>query len=225
MGLLSDSFVISHLLGIQTVFNQGMFLCVDRDIASKWIFKLLLVFLYYLNNKVSYLVNNINNNFIMKNIIVKGVLLGYIISLLCACNAQKEEPQSVVIDKEQIKKEIQAKEDSFAALYNIGEVRSIGYYADDATSFYQNRPPIVGKDSIISFLKNDVVSNTDKITFKTKEVFVSNDGNQVVEIGSFTVVDSTNTPFNTGNYMSLFEKRNGKYVAVRDMSASDMPIR
>jgi len=24
--------------------------------------------------------------------------------------------------------------------------------------------------------------------------------------------------------MSLFEKRNGKYVAVRDMSASDMPI-
>src|SRR4051812_6491242 len=160
----------------------------------------------------------------MKNIIVKGASLGCIISIMFACNANKEEPAAVVIDKEQIKKEIQAKEDSFAALYNSGEVRSIGYYADDATSFYQNRAPIVGKDSIVAFLKNDIISNTDRISFKTNEVFVSSDGNLVVELGSFKVVDSANTPFNTGNYMSLFEKRNGKYVAVRDMSASDMPI-
>src|SRR3954470_23207150 len=113
----------------------------------------------------------------MKNIIVKGVSLGGIISLLCACNAKKEEPVTTMIDKEQIKKEIQAKEDSFAALYNSGEVRNIGYYADDATSFYQNRPPLVGKDAIVSFLKADVISNTDKIKFNTNEVFVSGDGN------------------------------------------------
>jgi len=54
---------------------------------------------------------------------------------------------------------------------------------------------------------------------------VSGDGNQVVEIGYFQVVDSVNTPINTGNYMSLFEKRNGKYVSLRDMSASDIPIK
>jgi ketosteroid isomerase-like protein len=130
-----------------------------------------------------------------------------------------------VIDKEQIKKEIQAKEDSFAAVYNSGELRSIGYYADDATSFFQNRAPLVGREAIISFLKNDIISNTDSISFKTNEVFVSNDGNMVLEIGSFKVVDSVNTPINTGNYMSLFEKRNGKYVAVRDMSVSDMPMK
>jgi ketosteroid isomerase-like protein len=161
----------------------------------------------------------------MKNIIVKGVSLGCLISLMFACNPQKEEPVAVVIDKEQIKKEIQAKEDSFAGLYNNGEVRNIGYYADDATSFYQNRTPLVGKEAIVAFLKSDIISNTDRISFKTNEVFVSNDGNQVVEVGSFKVVDSANTPFNTGNYMSLFEKRDGKYVAVRDMSASDMPIK
>jgi hypothetical protein len=51
---------------------------------------------------------------------------------------------------------------------------------------------------------------------------VSSDGNQVVEIGYYKVVDSTDTPVNTGNYMSLFEKRNGRYYSVRDMSASDM---
>ena len=47
----------------------------------------------------------------------------------------------------------------------------------------------------------------------------------MVEIGAFKVTDSANAVLNTGHYMSLFEKRNGKYVAVRDMSASDMPIR
>jgi hypothetical protein len=55
-------------------------------------------------------------------------------------------------------------------------------------------------------------------------IFVSNDGNQVVEIGYYKVVDSTNIAINTGNYMVLFEKRNGNYFSVRDMSASDMPL-
>ena len=50
------------------------------------------------------------------------------------------------------------------------------------------------------------------------------DGNQVVEIGYFNLADSTNAPINTGNYMVLFEKRNGNYAVVREMSASDMPL-
>ena len=160
----------------------------------------------------------------MKNKTVKGVLLGGIITLMFACNSKKEEPAAVVVDKEQIKKEIQAKEDEFAATYNAGVLKNIGYYADDATSFFQNREPLVGKEAILEFLKSDVMSNPNKISFKTNEVFVSSDGNQVVEIGYFKVVDSTNTAINTGNYMTLFEKRNGNYVSVRDMSASDRPV-
>ena len=165
----------------------------------------------------------------MRNKTLNKVFLAGTISALFACNAGpsespavKEEP-AVVVDKEQIKREIQAKEDEFAATYNAGVLKNIGYYADDATSFYQNRAPLVGKKAIVEFLAGDLNSNSNKISFKTNEVFVSNDGNLVVEIGYFKVVDSTNTPVNTGHYMSLFEKRNGKYVTVRDMSASDMP--
>jgi ketosteroid isomerase-like protein len=160
----------------------------------------------------------------MKNKTVKGVLLAGIITLMFACNTKKEEPAAVVVDKEQIKKEIQAKEDELASVYNSGVLKNIGYYADDATSFFQNRQPLVGKEAIIEFLKSDVMSNPNKISFKTNEVFVSSDGNQVVEIGYFKVIDSTNTAINTGNYMTLFEKRNGNYVSVRDMSASDRPV-
>ncbi|MET0944804.1 MAG: nuclear transport factor 2 family protein [Flavobacterium sp.] len=160
----------------------------------------------------------------MKNKILKGLLLGSVLISMLACNTKKEEEKpAVVVDKEQIKKEIQAKEDEFAATYNSGEVKKIGYYADDAISYYQHRKPLVGKQAISEFLIADLGTNSNIISFKTNEVFVSSDGNQVVESGAYTVTDSvTKTVINSGNYLSLFEKRDGKYVCVRDMSASDM---
>jgi ketosteroid isomerase-like protein len=160
---------------------------------------------------------------IMKTKVIQGLIFLVLISLGSACNTKKAEPVAVV-DKEQVKKEIQAKEEEFADLYNSGEIKSIGYYADDAITYYQNRAPLVGKEARAEFLKTDVISSSNKITFTTNEVFISNDGNLVVEIGAYKVVDSTNTTVNTGNYMSLFEKRDGKYVCIRDMSASDMPL-
>jgi ketosteroid isomerase-like protein len=156
----------------------------------------------------------------MKLKVVKGVLFLSLTSLLIACNTKP----IAVVDKEQIKKEIQAKENDFAALYNAGEMKNIGYYAEDAITFAQNKAPLVGKTAIIDYLKANIDSldKENKISFTTNEVFVSNDGNMVVEIGYYKVVDSNNTAVNTGNYMALFEKRDGKYVSVRDISASDM---
>lgn len=160
----------------------------------------------------------------MKSSIVKVVLLGGVITIMFACNAKKAEPETTVIDKEQIKKEIQDKENEFAKLYNGAEMKEIGYYADDATTFYQNKAPLVGKAAIVEFLKSDLDSNSNVITFTTNEVFPSSDGNQVVEVGAYKVINSAKSAINTGNYITLFEKRNGKYVSVREMSASDIPI-
>jgi ketosteroid isomerase-like protein len=161
----------------------------------------------------------------MKSKIIKGVWLSCFVLLVIACNTKKTDT-SAVVDKEQIKKEIQAKENEFAETYNAGKMKNIGYYADDAITFSQNKAPLVGKKAIVEFLAAGIETDDkyNKISFTTNEVFVSNDGIQVVETGYYTVIDSTNTAVNTGNYMSLFEKRNGKYVCVRDMSASDMPL-
>jgi len=160
----------------------------------------------------------------MKNTIGKYLFLFYLISVLVACST-KNNVQLSAEDIEKIKKEIQAKEDEFAAVYNAGEMKSIGYYAEDAVTFSQNNPPLVGRTAIVEYLKANIDSlgKSNKISFKTNEVFVSTDGNQVVEIGYYKVVDIDNNPVNTGNYMSLFVKRDGKYVSLRDMSASDMP--
>ncbi len=159
----------------------------------------------------------------MKSKVTKGLLLLYLMSFTVACETKKADNAEVAVDIEQIKKEIQAKEDEFAAAYNAGEMRKIGYYAEDATTFAANQAPKVGREAIIEYLKVDIESNTDKISFTTREVFVSNDENLVVELGYYQVVDSSNISFNTGNYMCLFEKRDGKYYCVREMSVSDIP--
>lgn len=92
----------------------------------------------------------------MKNKLIEAAFLSCVISLFAACNPKKEEPITApVIDKEQIKKEIQAKENDFAALYNTAELKNIGYYADDATVFAQNKPPLVGKEAIVAYLRTE----------------------------------------------------------------------
>ncbi len=161
----------------------------------------------------------------MKNKVLHGVFVACLMTFIISCCPKKEEPAAVVVDKEQIKKEIQAKENEFAETYNAREVKNIGYYAEDATTFRQNKPPLVGKEAIVEFLKSDVsdFSKSNKISFTTNEIYVSDDGNQVVEIGYYKVLDAANTAVNTGNYMSLFVKRDGKYVCLRDMSVSDVP--
>jgi len=152
----------------------------------------------------------------MKSVTIKALSVACLISSLCACNQKTQE-----VDKEQVKKDIQAREDEFAAVFNSGKLQNIGYYSDDAISFLPNTAPLVGKPAIIAFLQSDLPASSDKISFKTNEVFPSNDGKLVVEIGYFKVLDSANNPVNSGNYMSVFEKRDGKYVVLRDMSASD----
>lgn len=157
----------------------------------------------------------------MKNNILKGSLLLFLMLVsIASSTVMAQKLSSAEIEK--IKQEIQEKENAFAEIYNTGEVKKIGYYADDAITYYQNMKPINGKKERQEFLAQDINANTNKISFTTNDVFVSNDGIQVVELGSYKVVDKEGLVINTGNYMSLFEKRDGKYVCLRDMSASDM---
>jgi len=153
---------------------------------------------------------------ILKSFLVLGVVMAFV-------SCKKEEPKAAVIDINQIKEEIQAKENEFADTYNSGIVKDIKYYDIDAITYPQNREPLVGRDAIVAYFKESMSSNGNKLAFKTNEVNVSSDGNQVVELGYYTVKDSVGTIVNSGNYMSLFVKKEGSYVCLRDMNASDKP--
>jgi ketosteroid isomerase-like protein len=162
----------------------------------------------------------------MKNKIFKWMALSTIAVLIMACNPKKEETttDAASVNKEQIKEEIQALENSFADALNAGKPDNVNYYAEDAESYEQNKPPLIGKAAIDAKIAEDVKkSDGTKVTFITKEVFPSGDGNMVVEIGSYKVSDSSNDAKYTGNFIAYFEKREGKYFCVRDMDASDQP--
>ncbi len=158
----------------------------------------------------------------MKKITLKAMTLGIIITLIVSC---KPKTEAAVVDKEQIKNEIQGMENKMAEMYNNRELIGEEYYAEDANSFSQNKPPLIGKLAIDKSIRDDLASfqKGNQIAFVANEIFPSTDGNQVVEIGSYRVSDSTSTAIYTGNYMALFEKRDGKYVCIRDMAASDRP--
>jgi len=160
----------------------------------------------------------------MKNKIVKGITLVLLLSFVIACTPKKEETaaQPAALDKEKIKSAIQALEQSYADALNSGKIEGLAYYADDANSYPQDKPPLVGKAAIDVKLLEEVKMNKGfKASFSVDEVHPSNDGELVVEIGSYKISDSTNTVKHSGNYISVFHKKDGKYVCVRDMSASD----
>lgn len=155
----------------------------------------------------------------MKNKISIIGLLVVILALSVACN-QKNEGKT--IDKELIKAEIQAIEDNFELIYNTRNADSITYYAEDAVSYFPGQMPIVGKAAIHQHIQEELMDFPQgaKISFETLEIYVTDDGNNVAEIGAHKLVDSTGSVLQMGHYFSFFAKRDGKYVCTRDMANS-----
>lgn len=144
--------------------------------------------------------------------------------LLSSCSAPKDEAKPV--DMAQLKTEIQAKEDAFAAGEKIKNADSVvTYYSDDAISYGRNEEPASGKAAIREKLARDIAKDTtgNNNVYKVVDLFA--EGNQVVEIGSWTRLNTSGTEVDKGYYMSVFQKRDGKYVCVRDMSVTTTPLK
>ncbi|HNW55202.1 MAG TPA: hypothetical protein PKN21_13080 [Bacteroidales bacterium] len=158
----------------------------------------------------------------MKNKIVLGGLMAVTLLISVACNQEKAKP---IIDKEQIRAEIQAIENKFADVYTHRNADSLTYYADSAVSYFVGQEPIVGKAAIHEFIKEELKDFPAgaKIINETMEVYVTDDGNNVAEIGTYKRVDSTGKIMQNGHYFSFFAKRNGKYVCTRDMATAYPP--
>jgi len=158
----------------------------------------------------------------MKTKVTKGLSFIFLVLLATACNSKKAEPVAPVIDKEQIKKEIQAIEDKFSEIYTHRNADSLTYYADDAVSYFVGQEPLVGKAAIYQFIAEELKDFPEgsKIINTTLEVYIFEDGNNVGEIGEYKRVDSTGMVLQSGHYFSFFAKRNGKYVCTRDMATA-----
>lgn len=125
-------------------------------------------------------------------------------------------------DMTKVKTEIQAIATKWADAENARDVKAVlEFYADDAIRMPNNLPMISGKVNILKSLE-DEMATTPKgamITIESLGVF----GNEidVIDYGKTTLKDSTGKIIYTGKYLTYWQKRNGKYVAVRDMINDD----
>lgn len=145
----------------------------------------------------------------MKSKIIIGASLFYAMLLLISCNPKKVEPvAAVVIDKEQVKKEIQEIENKFAYVFTQRNIDSLTYYADDAVSYFVGQEPIVGKSAIQQFIAEELKDFPEgvKIINETLEVYVTNDGKNVAEIGAYKRLDPSGKILQNGHYFSFFCK-------------------
>lgn len=54
--------------------------------------------------------------------------------------------------------------------YHYPHIEDVGYYVEDATSFFPNRP-VIGREAIVAFFASSIDSKSDKISFNTRDVY------------------------------------------------------
>lgn len=157
-----------------------------------------------------------------KTIGITGLIASAIL-LFTACTAPEKKE---VVDMEQLKAEIQAMEDAYAAGGKAKDADAVvAYYSDDAVSYGRNQVPLQGKAAIREDMASGFAKDTTGGYSVYKVVDLYAEGNMAVEIGSWTEFDAAGNEKEKGHYMSYFEKRDGKYVCVRDMNVSSSPIK
>lgn len=146
------------------------------------------------------------------------VVVFVISALLFSCTEQAAETK---VDMTKAKADIQALEDGYAAAEKAKNADSVAaYYSDDAISYNRNEEPTSGKAAIRDRIAKNIAKDTSGNVNVYKVVDLFGEGNTLVEVGSWTVVTPEGKEVDKGHYMSVFQKRDGKYVCVRDMNVS-----
>jgi uncharacterized protein (TIGR02246 family) len=122
-----------------------------------------------------------------------------------------------------LKAEIQALENTWAAADNARDANAVAaMYADDAISMGNNKPAISGKAAILKDLQESLAKRPKGATIAFETLDVYGDDNLITEVGKTTVKDATGKVTYTGKYMALWEKHDGKWLTIRDMSNDDV---
>jgi uncharacterized protein (TIGR02246 family) len=125
-------------------------------------------------------------------------------------------------DLAKIKAEIQVLNNAWAVASNARDIPTIlAFYAEDAISMSDDKPMFVGKaairkDSETWFAKRKAGTT---VSYETLDVF--GDENLVTEIGTARSNDASGKLIYSGKYMAIWEKRDRKWLTIRDISNDD----
>ncbi|SOD98520.1 YybH family protein [Spirosoma fluviale] len=144
----------------------------------------------------------------------------------CNAPAQKAEATTEQVvakpDMAAIKTEIQAIETEWASATTVKDIDKVmALYTDDAIEMADDEPMSVGKAAIRQVLLKSMKARKAGTTVSYETMDVYGDGNVVTEVGKTTVKDAAGKVVSTGKYMGIFEKRDGKFICIRDINNED----
>ena len=152
-----------------------------------------------------------------------AIFIAVIALLFTGCSNEKA---ASTVDLGKLKTDIQALEDAYAAGEKAKDAdKVVAYYSDDAISYSRNEEPTSGKAAIKARIAGRLAKDTTGNYNVYKVVDLYAEGDMAVEIGSWTELSPSGTQTDKGHYMSYFQKRDGKYVCVRDMSVTSTPVK
>ena len=118
---------------------------------------------------------------------------------------------------------IRAVNAAWAKAYNAGDADAlVALYAEDAVVFPPAAPAARNRAAIRKFFTQDIAASKaagGTIHLATGDVDAS--GNLAWESGTFKVTNKSGATVETGKYLSVFQKRNGKWLLYRDIWNSD----
>ncbi len=152
------------------------------------------------------------------------MLLAPVVLAFPSCQGGEANEHAPAINIDSVKAQIVALENGYAKASNAKDVDGVAaYYAADAESMANDEPTRVGMDAIKAGIKKDMEEDStgNTISFTTTGVWAA--GNYATETGTSTVTNKDGKVVHTGKYITLFELRDGKYIAIRDMWNRDAP--
>jgi uncharacterized protein (TIGR02246 family) len=148
--------------------------------------------------------------------------------LVISCGAPAPKPAETPVqvevkpDKAAVKAEIQAIESAWSAADNARDADAIAaFYAEDAWSMGNDKPTVIGKAAILEDIRSSLAKRVAGTTVAYETLEVYGDGNIVTELGKSTTKDATGKVISTGKYVAVWEKRDGKYICIRDIYNND----
>ena len=150
------------------------------------------------------------------------VLAAGTVLALSACTPPAPPPVDTAADEAALK----AATSTWLEAFNAGDVEKIvALYAEDAVLMPPHAPVANGHTAIRAFLTADTAGAKAagiKLVPGTSTAGVAGDTGW--ESGSYTATDASGATVDSGSYMSVSRKANGKWLYVRDTYNSDRPL-
>jgi len=151
--------------------------------------------------------------------------------LAVACNSTADKAAETKTENSQpapaadpvnYKAEIQAQETAWSKADNARDANAIlAFYADDAVSMGADQPAFVGKAAILKEVESSLAKKANGSTLTYDVVDAWGAGNFATEVGKTTRMDAAGKVTATGKYMAVWEKRDGKWLCIRDIGNED----